>query len=177
MDGNQRPVFAPVTIAIFPLNSASKALIFRKPRNLASEKNGVTITVYIAEHPKSTNCFSSMRVCILQRLSRLVIANHGTARPISLPLRSKFSGPEIKEATHRNKMRAFRSTVLGLNQLSSVQTRAFSSLTPEQHPWLAKVKAPASFKANERVLTFLAGKFCDVFWLASNIDLFDRSAE
>ena len=88
-----------------------------------------------------------------------------------------FSGPEIKEATHRNKMRAFRSTVLGLNQLSSVQTRAFSSLTPEQHPWLAKVKAPASFKAKERVLTFLAGKFCDVFWLASNIDLFDRSAE
>ena len=29
--------------------------------------------------------------------------------------------------------------------------------TASQHPWLSKVKAPASFTPEERVLTFLAG--------------------
>ncbi len=37
----------------------------------------------------------------------------------------------------------------------AVSSRSFSAAS--EHPWLAKVPAPASFTAEERVLTFLAG--------------------
>ena len=42
----------------------------------------------------------------------------------------------------------------------AIKTRALSGAaqpSADQHPWLAKVPAPSTFKSEERVLTFLAG--------------------
>jgi hypothetical protein len=37
-------------------------------------------------------------------------------------------------------------------------------LRPDQHPWLAKVPAPASFLPEERIMTFLAG-IISIAWI------------
>jgi hypothetical protein len=46
----------------------------------------------------------------------------------------------------------------------ALKARAFSAAaqpSADQHPWLAKVAAPPTFKSEERVLTFLAGAALD----------------
>jgi hypothetical protein len=57
----------------------------------------------------------------------------------------------------------------------ALKARAFSAAaqpSADQHPWLAKVPAPPTFKSEERVLTFLAGAPLDGAERCVNDNLF-----